>query len=446
MIKDGGWETQIHQVWTVPTRGRFQYHLVVFLKGGTVYKSSINCLIGDSTTGNENSTKYLESDHLDMLKLTAILKLKEEFKDLNLRIELPGRLDVSRVALPVIIGSGNIDTKSPPQPPRKGKSKNTGFLGMFKSKDSSPQPPNNLNISTSKNVESYLDSINNAQTPPTIAPPMIQRQHTLVESDPQNFEAILGNNDQGKMKKNESADFETKESLKVPITDLFPEKLTEQKYGTKKSNLKENLSRKNSTASRKSPTRKMSTCLEPHEPITDSLPVPVPVSPSPRPSLSRNLSECSTFSYDSQGPPKDSRILERRNALVAFKDAISESGRKLSMMVSENQQRALESLIEDLQGASMSPRRKALYSIIFFFILVALYWCGFWIFENILALRDNITSHLETISAMQSSQMNELNRRLENVEKIVTGLNNNELNEKLEHIISQLKEGAEGNM
>merc|ERR1719312_1555647 len=100
-------------------------------------------------------------------------------------------------------------------------------------------------------------------------------------------------------------------------------------------------------------------------------------------------------------------------------------------MVSENQQRALESLIEDLQGASMSPRRKALYSMIFFFILVALYWCGFWIFENILALRDNITSHLETISAMQSSQMNELSRRLENVEKIVTGLNNNELNEKI---------------
>ena len=55
---------------------------------------------------------------------------------------------------------------------------------------------------------------------------------------------------------------------------------------------------------------------------------------------------------------------------MAFKDAISESGRKLSLMVSDNQQRAMESLLSDLQGAKMSPRRKALYSLIFFLLLV----------------------------------------------------------------------------
>jgi len=320
-----------------------------------------------------------------------------------------------------------------------------GFLGIFKNKDTSPQPPNNLNISPNKNVESYLDSIENVQSPPTIAPPMIQRQHTLIDADPQNFQSILGNDDLAKMNNNNGLDYEIKESLKVPVADMFPDKLTEQKYQTKKTNIKENVQRKNSTAGRKSPARKMSTCLEPHEPISDSLPVPVPLSPSRRTSLSRNLSECSNFSFDSKGPPNDSRILERRNTLVAFKDAISDSGRKLSMMVSDNQQRALESLLADLQGASMSPRRKALYSLSFFFILFALYWGGFSLVEHLLTLRNSLTGHLEQISATQSSQMYELNRRLENVEKLVTGLNNNDLNEKLELILSQLKDGAEGN-
>ena len=83
--------------------------------------------------------------------------------------------------------------------------------------------------------------------------------------------------------------------------------------------------------------------------------------------------------------------LDRRNTLVAFKDAISESGRKLSLMVSENQQRALESLLADIQGAQMSPRRKALYSLLFFLGLVAIYWLGLWFVESILSLRDGVT-------------------------------------------------------
>ena len=102
--------------------------------------------------------------------------------------------------------------------------------------------------------------------------------------------------------------------------------------------------------------------------------------------LSRNISIASNASFDTFSS-KNSAILglvlkltfykslkfipkDRRNTLVAFKDAISESGRKLSLMVSENQQRALESLLSDLQGAKMSPRRKALYSLIFFLLLV----------------------------------------------------------------------------
>ena len=77
--------------------------------------------------------------------------------------------------------------------------------------------------------------------------------------------------------------------------------------------------------------------------------------------------------------------------MVAFKDAISESGRKLSLMVSENQQKALESLLADIQGAQMSPRRKALYSLMFFLFLVALYWTCLALVESFLSLRENLT-------------------------------------------------------
>ena len=92
--------------------------------------------------------------------------------------------------------------------------------------------------------------------------------------------------------------------------------------------------------------------------------------------------------------------LDRRNTLVAFKDAISESGRKLSLMVSENQQRALESLLADIQGAQMSPRRKALYSLLFFLGLVAIYWLGLWFVESILSLRDGVTGLYCIVSSL----------------------------------------------
>ena len=92
--------------------------------------------------------------------------------------------------------------------------------------------------------------------------------------------------------------------------------------------------------------------------------------------------------------------LDRRNTLVAFKDAISESGRKLSLMVSENQQRALESLLADIQGAQMSPRRKALYSLLFFLGLVAIYWLWLWFVESILSLRDGVTGLYCIVSSL----------------------------------------------
>ena len=97
------------------------------------------------------------------------------------------------------------------------------------------------------------------------------------------------------------------------------------------------------------------------------------------------------------------RILDRRNTLVAFKDAISESGRKLSLMVSENQQRALESLLADIQGAKMSPRRKALYSLIFFLFLVILYWTCLWLVNSLVALKEALNGNQGRINVSISA-------------------------------------------
>ena len=176
--------------------------------------------------------------------------------------------------------------------------------------------------------------------------------------------------------------------------------------------------------------------------------------------LSRNISITSNASSFDTFSSKNSAILgnisgfynyskilglDRRNTLVAFKDAISESGRKLSLMVSENQQRALESLLSDLQGAKMSPRRKALYSLIFFLLLVLLYWGCLGLIESFLAIRDSLTGHLERMSAAQNIQMSEVTRRLEVLESLVTRIHSQDVDNKLETILSTVKEGAEGN-
>ena len=156
--------------------------------------------------------------------------------------------------------------------------------------------------------------------------------------------------------------------------------------------------------------------------------------------------------------------IDRRNTLVAFKDAISESGRKLSLMVSENQQRALESLLADIQGAQMSPRRKALYSLFFFIFLVALYWFGLVLVESLLTLRDTMTGrlqyetlydttehfnivsgHLDRMSAAHSSQLYEVNKRLEAVEMLLSNMQTREVSDKLETVLGLVKESAEGN-
>ena len=123
---------------------------------------------------------------------------------------------------------------------------------------------------------------------PSLPPPRIQRQNTLIQSDPKNFQAILSKDisTEGNMNSEN-----VKETLKVPVVDIFPDQLTEQNYSRKKSPaVPGEKGKKVGVEPRKqSPVRKLSSCLEPHEPLIDSLPAPVPVNPAPRLSFIKYL-------------------------------------------------------------------------------------------------------------------------------------------------------------
>ena len=114
-------------------------------------------------------------------------------------------------------------------------------------------------------------------------PPRLQRQNTLIESEPKNFQAILSK-EIPETNTNSNLNIDNiKETLKVPVADLFPEKLQEQNYSRRKKMGADKKSSAGDPSPRtKSPVRKLSTCLEPHEPVIDSLPAPVPLSPTPR--------------------------------------------------------------------------------------------------------------------------------------------------------------------
>ena len=148
-------------------------------------------------------------------------------------------------------------------------------------------------------------------------PPRLQRQNTLIDSEPRNFQAILAKENTASEANVDTGPGAAKETLKVPVADIFPAQLAEQNYSRRKKGSAglPSTAAEAETARKKSPTRKVSTCLEPHEPVIDSLPAPVPLSPSPRlfychtplliytctfcrPSLSRNVSVCSNSSFD----------------------------------------------------------------------------------------------------------------------------------------------------
>ena len=209
-------------------------------------------------------------------------------------------------------------------------------------------------------------------------------------------------------------------SPQPPPDFALPQQLTEQKYCTNKANLKQTFEREAKQISKKksAPTPKLSTCLEPHQPPGDNMPSPVPENPVGRPAFERqesNLSDASSLDA------RNSAVLDRRRTIGAFMDAISESGRKLSTIVHENQTQALETLLADLQGRALSPQRVVLYSLLTFLLLVTCYWLTAWLLQHLLALRDTLTGQLDKLSASQSTQLEQLAARLESMEAMMSG-------------------------
>ena len=130
-------------------------------------------------------------------------------------------------------------------------------------------------------MDQDIPVIPNASSQSLPPPPRIQRQNTLIQSDPKNLQALLSKDISTEGNVNSE---NIKETLKVPVVDIFPDQLTEQNYSRKKSpGVSGDKGKKVSIEPRKqSPVRKLSSCLEPHEPLIDSLPAPVPLNPSPR--------------------------------------------------------------------------------------------------------------------------------------------------------------------
>ena len=231
----------------------------------------------------------------------------------------------------------------------------------------------------------------------------------------------------------------TSPSTTAPPPDFalqLPQQLTEQKYCTNKANLKQTFEREAKLIGKKksTPTPKLSTCLEPHEPPGENMPSPVPENPVGRPVFERqesNISEASSLDA------RNSAVLDRRRTIGAFMDAISESGRKLSSIVHENQTQALETLLADLQGRALSPQRVVLYSLLTFLLLVTCYWLTAWLLQHLLALRDTLTGQLDRLSASQSSQLEQLSARLENMEALMSGLSGQgDTGRQLEQVIA----------
>ena len=299
VISDEKWELKLFHVWTVPREGKVQYNFLVFYKGGVVYKSSVNVVF--SKVGDSNII-LLNKEQLEMLKLVCMKKLREDHPDIRVKMELPGGLDINRVTLPIILNTSSdvtnnnaaVHNKTTLQTSEKSKSKSNGILGFFKTSSSSPEPqvPNNLIKKDKKDDEIPL--VDRAPKAPLsntskLPPPRIQKQNTIIDTEPKLIESMLSKDLTSDINVNND---NTKETLKVPVADLFPEKLSEQNYSRRKKSPAAGVSEKKSS----SPVRKVSTCLEPHEPVIDSLPAPVPLSPSPRPSLTRNISICSNNS------------------------------------------------------------------------------------------------------------------------------------------------------
>ena len=160
------WELLVFQVWTVAEQGSFRYNLVIFCKGGITFRCSLHCLLAH--LGNGGS---LHSDHLDLLKLTALQKLRAEYKDLAVRATLPGGQDVGKVVLPLLATppiAGPSET--PASHPTNATAPSWGFSSLFRSSAKEEKPASQPSATTPASPPP--PSSPNLATPPGTSPPV----------------------------------------------------------------------------------------------------------------------------------------------------------------------------------------------------------------------------------------------------------------------------------
>jgi len=155
----------------------------------------------------------------------------------------------------------------------------------------------------------------------------------------------------------------------------------------------------------------------------------------PRPPLQRAPSVNSNMSTDTR---KSSIILDMR-------EAISESGKRLSSIVAENQTKAVEALIADMHGHQLTTKKKVVYGWVFVCLVAVLLYTCVWAWDHLILIRDSLTQQLSQLSLDQSSQLTQLTTRLGRLELLIEQLHTGGGGHQLDGVLQELRQTFQGN-
>ena len=122
--------------------------------------------------------------------------------------------------------------------------------------------------------------------------------------------------------------------------------------------------------------------------------------------------------------------------------AISDSGRRLSLLISENQKKTLQELLAEM---NMTRRRKVALAVVAAVAIITCYFLLSRVWSQLSWFKEGLTGHLDQMSAEQNSQMSGIASRINSLENIVTGLDRANIADKLDLVVEKLTKGEEGN-
>ena len=122
--------------------------------------------------------------------------------------------------------------------------------------------------------------------------------------------------------------------------------------------------------------------------------------------------------------------------------AISDSGRRLSLLISENQKKTLQELLAEM---NMTRRRKVALAVVAAVAIITCYFLLSRVWSQLSWFKEGLTGHLDQMSAEQNSQMSGIASRINSLENIVTSLDRANIADKLDLEVDKLSKGEEGN-